>query len=91
MVIVGFGDIGACCGKIAKVFGTKVIGLKRRPEIVSEEDRTCADEIVGLDQLDRILAEADFVVGVLPKTPETVNFFSMETCFSKKGAELTKF
>ena len=83
MVIVGFGDIGACCGKIAKVFGTKVIGLKRRPEIVSEEDRTCADEILGLDQLDRVLAEADFVVGVLPKTPETVNFFSMETCFSK--------
>ena len=38
MVIVGFGDIGACCGKIAKVFGTKVIGLKRRPEIVSEEE-----------------------------------------------------
>jgi phosphoglycerate dehydrogenase-like enzyme len=32
MVIVGFGDIGAACGKLVKAFGTKVIGLKRRPE-----------------------------------------------------------
>lgn len=32
MVIVGFGDIGAACGKIVKAFGTKVIGFKRRPE-----------------------------------------------------------
>lgn len=31
MIIVGFGDIGAACGKIAKAFGTKVIGFKRRP------------------------------------------------------------
>ena len=33
LAIVGFGDIGACAGKIAKHgFGAKVIGLKRRPE-----------------------------------------------------------
>ena len=30
-----------------------------------------------------MLAEADYVVGVLPKTLDTVNFFSMENCFSK--------
>ena len=32
MAIVGFGDIGAACGRICKAFGTKIIGLKRRPE-----------------------------------------------------------
>jgi phosphoglycerate dehydrogenase-like enzyme len=84
MAVVGFGDIGAACGKVAKNgFGTRVIGLKRRPEVTSDEHRACADEVVGLDQLDRVLAEADFVVGVLPKTAETGDFFNMERCFSK--------
>lgn len=32
MAIVGFGDIGAGCGRICKAFGTKIIGVKRRPE-----------------------------------------------------------
>ena len=82
MAIIGFGDIGAACGKLVKAFGTKVIGLKRRPDQVSEEDRACADEIVGMDQCDRVLKEADFVVGILPKTSETTHFFNTEF-FSK--------
>jgi phosphoglycerate dehydrogenase-like enzyme len=50
MLIVGYGDIGAACGKIAKFgFGTKVIGLKRRPEITSAEAKACADEVHGMD------------------------------------------
>lgn len=57
LAIVGFGDIGAVTGKIAKQgFGCKVIGLKRRPELTSDEDRSCADEVVGLDQMERVLA-----------------------------------
>ena len=32
MLIVGFGNIGAACGKLVKAFGTKVIGLKRKPD-----------------------------------------------------------
>ena len=33
MVVVGYGDIGAACAKIAKNgFGMKVIGVKRRPD-----------------------------------------------------------
>jgi len=32
MLIVGYGDIGVACAKVAKFgYGTKVIGLKRRP------------------------------------------------------------
>ena len=41
------------------------------------------DELVGLDQLDRVYAESDYVVAVLPKTADTINFFTMENCFSK--------
>jgi len=84
MLIVGFGDIGAACGKVCKNgFGTSVIGLKRRPEATSDEHRACCDELVSLDKLDEYLPKVDYVVGVLPKTPQTTHFFSMEKVFSK--------
>lgn len=80
MAIVGFGDIGAACGRVAKQgFGTHVIGLKRKPEETTEEQRTlCSDEIVGLDQVKRVLEQADFVVGVLPKTAQTTHYFNKD-------------
>jgi len=38
MVIVGYGDIGSACGKIAKHgLNMKVTGLKRRPDQVTDE------------------------------------------------------
>jgi lactate dehydrogenase-like 2-hydroxyacid dehydrogenase len=38
MLIVGYGDIGLSCAKVAKYgYGTRVIGLKRRPELASNE------------------------------------------------------
>ena len=49
MIIVGFGDIGAACGKLVKAFGTKVLGFKRRPEITSDAHKSCADQIYGMD------------------------------------------
>ena len=49
MVVFGFGEIGSACGRIAKAFGTRVIGVKRRPEILTEAQMECADEIVGID------------------------------------------
>ena len=49
MALVGYGDIGAACGKICRVFGTKIIGVKRRPELISEEHRSYCDELVGND------------------------------------------
>lgn len=85
LVIVGYGDIGAACAKVAKLgFGMKVTGVKRRPEQVSDEHRSYCDEIVGNEELDRVYAEGDFVVGVLPRVAgQTDDFFNMESCFSK--------
>ena len=38
VAIVGFGDIGAACGKVLiNGFGAKVVGVKKRPEAVSQE------------------------------------------------------
>jgi len=50
MAVIGYGDIGAACAKIAKLgFSMKVTGLKRRPDTVSEEHRSYCDEVVGND------------------------------------------
>ena len=85
MAIIGYGDIGAACAKIAKNgFGMKVTGLKRKPESLSDLHRSYCDEVVGNDEYDRVLSEADFVVGVLPGVPGVTNdFFNMESTFSK--------
>jgi len=84
MTVVGYGDIGAACARIAKNgFGMKVIGVKRRPEDCSDEYRSYCDEVVGNDQYDRAISDADFVVGVLPKVSDTGHFFTKESTFSK--------
>ena len=51
MAIIGYGDIGAACAKIAKNgFGMKVIGVKSNPDKVDDVlYRTYCDEIVGRD------------------------------------------
>lgn len=83
MVIVGYGDIGTACARIAKNgFDVKVTGVKRDPASVPEESRKHCDEIVGLDQYERVVKEADFVVAVLPKVVGvTDDFFTIKSTF----------
>ena len=52
MVVVGYGDIGAACAKIAKNgFGMKVWGIKRNPAECSDLYRSYCDEVLGNDDL----------------------------------------
>lgn len=83
MAIVGYGDIGSSCAKIVKNgFGMQVTGIKRDPSTVPDHQRSYCDEIVGNDQYERVIKEADFVVGVLPKVVGvTDDFFNMESTF----------
>lgn len=84
MAIIGYGDIGAATAKIAKFgFGMKVIGVKRNPADCSDLYKSYCDEILPNTEYEKAIKDADFVVGVLPKLPETVEFFNMETTFSK--------
>lgn len=56
MAIVGYGDIGAACAKIAKNgFGMKVWGIKRKPEDCSELYKSYCDEVVGNDKYEEIV------------------------------------
>lgn len=84
MTIVGFGSIGTACARYAKGFGMKTIGVKRDATKLNDDQKTYADKVVGNDELAQAVAEADFVVGALPKVPgATDDFFNMESTFSK--------
>lgn len=66
--IVGLGGIGAEVAKRGHALGMRVIAVEPRPR----PNQPFVDELWGQDQLDDLLAAADFLVLCVPHTPETV-------------------
>ncbi len=67
--ILGLGAIGQEVVRLASALGMRVIGTKRRPASVAG-----ADQVLPMDRTQEVLAQADFVLLLLPATPETNNF-----------------
>jgi len=72
VTVLGFGHIGTHIGRLVKLFGSKITGLKRKsgvdPDFFTEEDR-----LLSVDRLDQVLPETDHLVLSLPVTPETTD------------------
>lgn len=66
LAIVGLGDIGRDVARAALAFGMRVLGVSRRGRLVREAER-----VYPVGQMARALRQADFVVILLPLTPET--------------------
>jgi phosphoglycerate dehydrogenase-like enzyme len=71
--ILGIGAIGQEVARLAVALGMRVIGTKRRPEPVPN-----VETVLPPGQTDTILAQSDFVLLLLPATPETDNFINAE-------------
>ncbi len=85
--IIGLGTIGTDLAHKASVLGMRVIGVKRAPEPVPG-----VDAVHTLDQLDVVLAQADFVVLLLPVTPATENIVNADALkHMKKSAWIFNF
>jgi phosphoglycerate dehydrogenase-like enzyme len=69
--IIGYGDIGRATAKLAKVYGMKVIALRRNPHKVNVEDDPYCDVVYGNDQLNTLFEESDYVLCSAPLTSET--------------------
>jgi phosphoglycerate dehydrogenase-like enzyme len=67
MVLIGVGAIGQRTARIAAAMDMRVIGVRRDPSAPAEG----VERMVGPDQLDAMLPEADFIVLTVPLTPET--------------------
>jgi glyoxylate reductase len=63
--VVGFGAIGQAVARRARGFGMRVLGWSRQPK------RELADEGVDFVDLERLLADSDFVSLHVALTPET--------------------
>ncbi len=67
VLIIGAGDIGTTLAKWMRPMVGKIIGIRR----TKRDYPDCFDEMETLEKLDEKLPEADFIISVLPHTPET--------------------
>jgi phosphoglycerate dehydrogenase-like enzyme len=67
LVLIGVGAIGERTARIAEAMEMRVIGVRRDPDRPAQG----VARMVGPDQLDKVLPEADLVVLTVPLTPET--------------------
>jgi phosphoglycerate dehydrogenase-like enzyme len=85
--ILGLGVIGQEVARLASALGMRVIGTKRRPEPMAH-----VAEVLGSEQTDAVLAQSDFVLLLLPATPETANLINADRLRRmKKSAWLMNF
>lgn len=67
--ILGLGAIGQEVARLASALGMRVIGTKRRPAPMPN-----VAEVMPPERTNEVLAQSDFVLLLLPATPETDNF-----------------
>ena len=85
--ILGIGAIGQEVARIAAALGLRVIGTRRRPEPVAH-----VAEVLPAARTPEVLAQSDFLLLLLPATPETDNFINAERlAMMKPGAWLLNF
>jgi phosphoglycerate dehydrogenase-like enzyme len=85
--ILGLGAIGQELARKAAALEMRVIGTKRSPEPLAHVDR-----VYGPDDADKVLAQSDFVLLLMPVTAETRDFIdSKRLSRMKKDAWLLNF
>lgn len=85
--ILGLGAIGQEVARIAKTLGMRVIGTRRRAAPMPD-----VEQVLGAEGTPEVLAQSDFVLLLLPATPDTDNFMNAERlAMMKPGAWLMNF
>lgn len=84
MGVIGFGDIGKSCAKLAKAYGMKVLGVRRNPDPRVREQY--ADKVFGVEGIAEVMQQSDYLVVAMPLTPETKGLLSADVLKqAKKG------
>lgn len=73
LVVVGAGSLGTAVARLAQAFNMHVVGVRRNVQPTEHYD-----EVVGPDQLDEVLARADYLLVTTPRTPQTENMIAAE-------------
>ncbi|KAJ1418565.1 D-isomer specific 2-hydroxyacid dehydrogenase [Ochromonadaceae sp. CCMP2298] len=87
MGIVGYGDIGAACARLAKAYGMRVLALRRNPDLCSGDANV--DQAFGAHELGAVMSQADYLIVCMALTPHTRQMIREEHFkASKKGLVL---
>ena len=82
--VLGLGSVGKEIAKRGKQFGMNVLGVKRNPELVEN-----VDQVFGPEDLRKMIPLVDYLINVLPFTPETYHILGeKELTLLKEGAFL---
>lgn len=84
--IVGYGDIGRACAKLAKAYGMKVLGLKRDISSFRKEDDPHCDAMYGMDGLHELMSLSDYILISTPLTNQTRGLISREAISKCKSS-----
>jgi len=85
--ILGLGAIGQRVARLAAALGMRVIGTRRRPEAM-----VGVAQVLPAERTPEVLAQSDFVLLLLPATPQTENLIDAERLrMMKPGAWLLNF
>jgi D-2-hydroxyacid dehydrogenase (NADP+) len=77
--VVGIGVIGEAVATLLKAFGMTVIGVTRTPRSLAD-----FDEMIPTARLAEAAAKADYVINILPATPENNELFDREVFAAMK-------
>jgi phosphoglycerate dehydrogenase-like enzyme len=81
VLIIGYGSIGEAIEARLAPFGVKIVRVARRPRN--------QPEVFAVDELPRLLPEADITIAIVPLTPETKGLIgAKEISLMKPGALL---
>jgi phosphoglycerate dehydrogenase-like enzyme len=67
--IVGYGAIGSAAAERARPFGVRILALRRRPALSSQDP--LLDGTYAPARIDELMAASDYVLVAAPLTPET--------------------
>jgi len=82
--IIGYGDIGCSCAKLAKAYGMRVIAHRRRPELSLNDP--LLEAVYGNQDMNKVVEEADYLVIAAALTPSTDKMIGREQFeVAKKG------
>jgi phosphoglycerate dehydrogenase-like enzyme len=77
--ILGLGAVGQDVARLAAALGMRVIGTKRNPTPIEGIAQVWPPE-----RIDTVLAQSDFVLLLLPATPQTENLINAERLYQMK-------
>merc|ERR1712176_662444 len=69
--IVGYGDIGRACAKLAIIYGMRVVALRRNPQLAFSDPLCDVVLPSTTEALNELMSQSDYILVSAPLTDET--------------------